>query len=206
MVCSHWIWEWGLQANLLVFFNTSSALNTGLLSAANASLQQSLTHNFVRGKETGFYLQLLPHAVPQWWAADLFYRDREKGHLMGGTYGAGGRTRERSSRQLVGHCLPGVSTSVISQPLLSLARYRRTHIQEQPTPHRFAPCLSCLCLPLQAQAQWSRSGYRNSDLMPASPVNIWQITSGAVGWMHHSRKSSQESPRLGSGLHSTPEI
>lgn len=92
---------------------------------------------------TGFYFQLLPYSVPQWRAADLFYRDGEKGHLMGRRDGAGGRMRGRSSRQLLGHCLPGVSTSNISQSLFSLAS-RHTQIQMKPKQHRFAPCLSPL--------------------------------------------------------------
>lgn len=88
-------------------------------------------------------------------------REREKGHLVGRMdgegVGAGGRARRRSSRQLLGHCLPGVCTSVISQPLSSLASYdTRTHTsihtltQTHPNTDsaRAPPSLSCLCLRL----------------------------------------------------------
>lgn len=71
--------------------------------------------------------------------------------------------RERSGRQLLGHCLPGVCTSVISQPLSSLATYRHTHAHTWLSSHthpsqipsvHLPPSLSsspCLLLPCSVE-------------------------------------------------------
>ena len=48
---------------------------------------------------------------------------------MGGKDGEGDVT---GCRQLLGHCLPGVCTSVISEKLFSLATYRHTHFLRAP--------------------------------------------------------------------------
>lgn len=99
-------------------------------------------------------------------------RERETGHLVGRMDGegdgAGGRARRRSGRQLLGHCLPGVCASVISQPLSSLASYdthTHTHLNPhahtnalKPTRHRSRPCASLPLLPLSASSMLRLSG------------------------------------------------
>lgn len=150
-------------------------------------------------------LHLLSSSVTHWRTPDLLYRDgerREKGHLMGRMDGEGDstgrRARGRSSRQLLGHCLPGVCSSVISQPLPSLASYRHTHahthrfrfVQLLPSPVSLSAS-SVLRISGAGQIHWGSDFiYRYSDLMPASPsrflVSLWWIMSGAAGWKCHS--------------------
>lgn len=110
--------------------------------------------------------------------------EREKGHLMGRMDGkgdgAGGRARGRSGRQLLGHCLPGVCTSVISQPLSSLATYRHRSITQftlaemHPTQHRFLPCTS-LPPSLSASTKLTLSGAGQSlGFIYIDTVTSWQ--------------------------------
>lgn len=172
-----------------------------------------------RQLETGFYLQLFSYSLPQWRTADLFYRDREKGHLMGRMDGAGGRARGRSSRQLLGHCLPGVCISVISQSLSSLASYRRTHKCNPPNTDLVPalPCLSPSTVTLSApscsdsveQVRFTEAQVLYIDtltscqpLQPAFLSNLWRILSGAVGWMCHSGKAHRNSLQLGTDFFS----
>ena len=115
------------------------------------------------------------------------------GRMDGEGDSTGRRARGRSSRQLLGHCLPGVCSSVISQPLPSLASYRHTHAHTHthththrckcnpPTHHgfRFVQLLpspvslsasSVLRISGAGQIHWGSDFiYRYSDLMPASP-------------------------------------
>lgn len=110
----------------------------------------------------------MPHKLESGFSSSLSLRHSDdhltcftetEGDLSGGMHDegsvAGGRARGRSGRQLLGHCLPGVCTSVISQPLSLLASYRHTRLDSHtpnlpnthsvhaspPPPPRLSACL-----------------------------------------------------------------
>lgn len=88
---------------------------------------------------------------------------------------AGGKVSGRSGRQLLGHCLPGVCTSVISQPLSSLAGSGRVPRFSPPAtqiPSLHLPPTPASAMPRNSgagQILWaSKFIYRHSDLVAAS--------------------------------------